>query len=176
MASKETEKAPQPEAAPDATTMMERLHDEYLRGLASHSDQVERQLDEALRSSMTAISVVEEDLAQKTREAMDEYVKACQGQPAGTPNTAAWFTYQKKVSDISIAARQKEAEIRERYLQAWRDGTANVQKLREKARLDYLRKVQDAWHKLDLAKMDPAHAQMLTARLHAAHAVRDLGF
>jgi DNA-binding FrmR family transcriptional regulator len=154
------------EANDNLHTRLSRLCGQHTTAVHTMMDEQARAAEEALTECMAQLAKIESAADAEMQRAQDEYRKADPGgaQVGGGP---AYWEYQKRINEIILDARQKAQTHRNEYVENWKALQSKYDELNHKARIDLLKRTQDAWRNVDLNALDAAGAETSAKALWA---------
>lgn len=146
----------------DLMASLRKLHQEHCNALRELTTEQERSIEAALQSCMTEMSNIEADSATEMRKSSDSYASAERDAPQAGSLGAHYWDHQKRMSEVANAARERADAARNAYIEAWKTAEQAHRDSLDKARRDYLARVQDVWKAANIADLDStATAQLV---------------
>lgn len=149
----------------DLMANLRKLHQEHCNALRELTAQQERNIEAALQACMTELSNIENDAATEVRKSSESFAAADREAPQAGTLGAHYWDHQKRLSELALSARERADGARKAYLDAWRTAEQAHRDALDKARRDYIARVQDAWKAMNIDDLDSGAAAELVRGL-----------
>jgi hypothetical protein len=138
----------------DLMGTLRKLHQEHCNSLRELTTQQERNIEAALQSCMAELSNIEAEAANEVRKSADAFAAADRETPQPGVVGSHYWDHQKRLTEVTNGARERADAARKAYLDAWRTAEQAHRDSMDKARRDYIARVQDAWKNANVDDLD----------------------
>lgn len=149
----------------DLMATLRKLHQEHCNSLRELTSQQERTIEDALQSCMTDMSNIEADAGTEVRKSSEAFAAADREAPQAGSVGAHYWDHQKRLTELTNSARERADAARKSYLEAWKAAEKTHCDALDKARRDYIAKVQEAWKNANIDDLDSGAAAELVRGL-----------